>query len=247
MNYSNMPFRIKISKILFFCFGLLLSCKQTSTPTDSGLTVPQRDTLLIKDSIQTESFPTQACFVFNLQGAINEKYSITMVLKSINSEIEGEYRYDTQSGSLELQGKFQGNSIYLTNGIVKGKDFITSEFFEGTIANNTIEGMWNSPIRKKTFPFKLKTLQGESLRSNFVVLTNARLNSESLWEITYIRIYSDKGEFIQEFPLDLILQKNLFYWMDVNKDGYLDIQFKTMTGLVNLIFNSDTKHFIQEK
>jgi len=90
-------------------------------------------------------------FTTTFEGKINNKLSIIAKLEANNNDISGKYRYEGQTESLTLEGKFfNGDSLELKEFNSKG---VHTGTFRGLYIKNKISGFWTSASGTKQIPF----------------------------------------------------------------------------------------------
>jgi hypothetical protein len=114
--------------------------------------------LLLKADSPKEA--TSLNFYKCFEGTINNKYKITMHLIKKSEGLNGYYYYQSQRIPLWLTGSIDiNNNIIIRELTREGKE---TGFFAGKfIKPDSLTGTWQSPDKKKQFPFSLKEKYGK--------------------------------------------------------------------------------------
>jgi hypothetical protein len=91
------------------------------------------------------------------EGALNNKYKISMVISLEDLDLKGYYSYRAVGKPINLDGHIEKGAQFIIKESIDKK--ITGEFRgKFTSIFDAIEGQWSSPDGKKQMPFKLKKI-----------------------------------------------------------------------------------------
>lgn len=112
----------------------------------------------IEQNVETQKKSSTTGFYKNYyEGALNNKYKISMVISLEDLDIKGYYSYRAVGKPIDLDGHIEKGAQFIIKESVDKK--ITGEFRgKFTSIFDAIEGQWSSPDGKKQMPFKLKKI-----------------------------------------------------------------------------------------
>jgi len=95
----------------------------------------------------------QNTFIKDFKGFVDNKYPITVHIRSLNGNLNGTYYYDKYKKPIILSGKINDDKIYF-----KGfRNNVQLDIFDGLISDNEISGTLTSLTKDKVYSFNLKS------------------------------------------------------------------------------------------
>ncbi len=150
--------------------------------TSCGLS-ENKNAELEQNTISTKIYVLQD-FTKSYEGAINEKYKISMVLSKNKEILKGSYTYKSKGTPIKILGTIDDIGNFIMNEFNE-KGSITG-VLEGQISENNIVGHWSKPDGSKKMPFTIyETIVSET---NFEKNKDVKSEYYSNWS----GIYFDK-------------------------------------------------------
>jgi len=188
-------------------------------------------------------------------GMIAGKYKFLMNLyfdSDNEGNVDGEYRYYTQTDFLQVKGKLDRSTSKFTlaesvYNWKKQEEQITG-YFEGTTSGNAVNGTWFNKDRTKKYNFTLSTDEKPSIIKS--LSDNSKTEDELVVTDTIVVRFNDnRKQVLTGFRSEVSTGVDYLTLEDINFDGYLDILVVEMTGAKNTpyiywVFNPQTNKFV---
>lgn len=129
----------------------------------------------IAQSPTTTVQPTSTMEYFHrtYEGTIAGKYPITVDLKKSGNVLKGSYQYKGKTGRLELQGTIDISGKFTMNEYANMVYSKPNAIFTGTVAGDSIRGVWSIPNGSRKLDFQLHMMSEVKLKPKKEALQEA--------------------------------------------------------------------------